>query len=81
MFTKLFQPILNRYHKCHIEEVAHYTQKEARMIDTLEPPLNQHRIIFDRKVVEDDIKLIDEDLNKSLFYQMTRLTREKGAQA
>lgn len=79
MFSKLFQPILNRYHKCHIDEVAHYTQKEARIIDTLEPPLNQHRIIFDRKVIAADTDLAEENLNASLFYQMTRLTREKGA--
>jgi hypothetical protein len=79
MFNKLFSPILFRYHKCAMEEVRHNTQKEMRIIDTLEPPLNQHRIIFDRKVVEDDIELLDEDLNRSLFYQMTRLTNQKGA--
>jgi len=79
MFTKLFQPILNRLHPCTVEEVRHQTQKELRIIDTLEPPLNQHRLIFDRKVIEKDVELIDEDLSRSLFYQMTRLTREKGA--
>lgn len=79
MFTSLFQPVLNKYHPCTVEEVRHSTQKELRIIDTLEPPLNQHRLIFDRKVVEDDLEVLDEDLSRSLFYQMTRLTREKGA--
>jgi hypothetical protein len=79
MFTSLFQPILNNIHKCRVEEVRHTTQKEKRIIDTLEPPLNQHRIIFDQTVVEKDVVLSDEDLNRSLFYQMTRLTSEKGA--
>jgi hypothetical protein len=79
MFTKLFQPVLNRFHKCNIEEIRHTTQKEMRIIDTLEPPLNQHRLIFDAKVIDDDVALLEEDLNRSLFYQMTRLTREKGA--
>jgi hypothetical protein len=79
MFTKLFQPILQKWHPCSIEEVRHQTQKELRIIDTLEPPLNQHRLIFDRSVIDKDIEVVDEDLNRSLFYQMTRLTREKGA--
>jgi hypothetical protein len=79
MFTKLFQPVLYKYHKCNVEEVRHTTQKEMRIIDTLEPPLNQHRLIFDRKVIDDDIEVLDEDLSRSLFYQMTRLTKEKGA--
>jgi hypothetical protein len=79
MFTKLFQPVLHKYHPCAIEEIRHTTQKELRIIDTLEPPLNQHRLIFDRKVIEDDVDLLDEDLSRSLFYQMTRLTKEKGA--
>ena len=79
MFTKLFQPVLHKWHPCTVEEVRHQTQKELRIIDTLEPPLNQHRLIFDRKVIDNDIEMVDEDLNRSLFYQMTRLTREKGA--
>lgn len=79
MFAKLFQPVLNRYHPCTVEEVRHTTQKELRIIDTLEPPLNQHRLIFDRKVIDDDLDVLDENLNRSLFYQMTRLTKEKGA--
>jgi hypothetical protein len=81
MFTSLFQPVLNRYHPCMVEEVRHSTQKELRIIDSLEPSLNQHRLIFDRSVVESDIKLYSDvrTLNRALFYQMTRLTKEKGA--
>jgi hypothetical protein len=71
--------LVNRFNKCHIEEVRHTTQKELRIIDTLEPPLNQHRLIFDARVIDDDVALLDETLNRSLFYQMTRLTKEKGA--
>jgi hypothetical protein len=79
MFLALFQPILNRYHPVNCEEVRHNIQKEARIIDSLEPVMNQHRLIFDRSVIEKDLKVLDEKMNYSLFYQMTRLTKERGA--
>ena len=81
MFTKLFQPVLIRYHRCNIEEVKHHTQKERRIIDTLEPIMNRHKLIVDfdsvKRDVEDTYK--DNKIDYSLFYQMTRITREKGA--
>lgn len=79
MYTKLFQPILQKHHKCLVEEVKHSTQKELRIIDTLEPVMAQHRLIFDQKVIEDDYRTAEADIQYSLFYQMTRLTRERGA--
>ncbi|MEG1912751.1 MAG: phage terminase large subunit, partial [Cloacibacillus sp.] len=39
---------------CSIEEVRNTRQKELRIIDTAEPILNQHRLIVDRKVIEQD---------------------------
>lgn len=79
MYTKLFQPILQQHHKCLVEEVKHSTQKEARIIDTLEPVMSNHRLVFDQKVIEDDYKTAEADIQYSLFYQMTRLTRDRGA--
>lgn len=79
MFGKIFAPILTRYWPCTIEEVRHSVQKEKRIIDTLEPVMNRHRLVFDQKSVERDIKETQDNPNYSLFYQMTRLTREKGA--
>lgn len=82
MFTKLFQPILNRYWPCGIEEVRHHTQKELRIIDTLEPVMMRHRLIVDYDVVKRDLQeaLGDNDrLQYSLFYQMTRITKDRGA--
>lgn len=79
MYTKLFQPILQKHHKCLVEEVKHSTQKEARIIDTLEPVMSTHRLVFDQKVIEEDYKTAEADIQYSLFYQMTRLTRERGA--
>lgn len=79
MFTKIFQPVLNRYHPCTVEEIKHNIQKEKRIIDTLEPVMNRHRLIFDLNAVKKDLKAYDEDMNYSLFYQLTRLTRDRGA--
>ena len=81
MFTELFKKILTPIHPCAVEEVRHHTQKEARIIDTLEPMMNQHRLIVDRKIIEKDYKQYssDKDFMFRLFFQMTRMTRDKGA--
>lgn len=80
MFTKIFKPILFKYHKCNIEEVKNHLQKETRIIDTLEPVLNSHRLIFDKKVIVHDLHTMETLGQKyALFYQMTRLTKDRGA--
>lgn len=77
MFTKIFTPVLSKIYPCTIDEVRHHTQKEKRIIDTLEPIMNQHRLIVDKKVVINDAKTSDK--NYQLFYQLTRITKERGA--
>ena len=67
-----------------VEEVRANVRKEDRIIDTLEPVLNQHRLIVDRSVVEWDYNSNKEAppedrLLYMLFYQMSRMCREKGA--
>ena len=81
MFTELFKKILNPIHTCAVEEVRHHVQKEQRIIDTLEPMMNQHRLIVDRKIIEKDYKQYasDKDYMFRLFWQMTRMTKERGA--
>lgn len=82
MFTELFKKILNRVgYTCAVEEVRHHVQKEKRIIDTLEPIMNQHRLIVDRKIIEKDYRQYgcEKTFMFRLFYQMTRMTREKGA--
>lgn len=84
MFTELFKPVLARKHLCAVEEVRHSTQKERRIIDTLEPVMNQHRLIVDPKVIRQDFQSVqglpgDSRNYFMLFYQMSRITREKGA--
>ena len=66
------------------EEVRATTRKEDRIIDTLEPVLNQHRIIIDQKLITWDYQsnqemAPEERLPRMLMYQLTRMCREKGA--
>jgi len=77
MFTKLLTPFLGRIYPCTTEEIKSSVQKEKRIIDTLEPVLNQHRLIVNEKIVVEDAKT--DDPAYQLFYQLTRVTRDKGA--
>ena len=67
-----------------VEEVRANVRKEDRIIDALEPVLNQHRLICDRSVIDWDYNsnkeaAPEERLLYMLFYQMSRMCREKGA--
>jgi hypothetical protein len=84
MFSQLLKPVLGKIYPCTIEEVRHSQQKEKRIIDTLEPVLNQHRLIIDAKVIDADYKstasLASEiKAQYQLFYQLSRLTRDRGS--
>lgn len=79
MYTELIKPVLGRIYPCTVEEVKHSTQKERRIIDTLEPVMNTHRLVVDKAVVEKDYNDTQADPAYSLFYQMTRITKERGA--
>ena len=86
MFTTLLTPIMNKIYPCTIEETRSTTQKERRIIDTLEPVLNQHKLIIGKNVIEEDIetlKIYPDEYKKeySLIYQMTHLTKDKGCLA
>ena len=97
MFSQLLKPVLSEEvgYPCTVEEVRHSIQKERRIIDTLEPVMNSHKLIIDKKIVEDDYSSRETNLKESLrdsrdllsadnslyqlFYQMSRLTFDKGA--
>jgi len=86
MFEKLLTPFIGKTHPCTIEGVRHSVQKERRIIDCCEPVMNQHRLIVDRKVVEQDVASTkslppEQAVRYQLFYQMSRITREKGSLA
>lgn len=41
----------------------------------------QHRLIIDPRVIEEDYRSTESDIKYSLFYQLTRLTADRGALA
>lgn len=84
MFVEIFKPILTKIHPCTIEEVRHSVQKEKRIIDTLEPVINAHRLIIDPKVIRNDFESaqsysVESQLKYQMMYQMSRITRDRGA--
>lgn len=83
MWQQLFEPILRRHYlepdprreecpegwKCSVTSVNAVGQKETRIIDTLEPVVSTHRLVMDRKSAA----------NQTIQYQLTRITRQRGA--
>ena len=68
----------------NLEEVRATVRKEERIIDCLEPVMNQHKLIVDPKVFEYDYTSNpdappEKRLEYMLAYQMSRMCREKGA--
>ena len=88
MFAQLLKPVLLKTnYSVTIEELRSNKQKELRIIDILEPTLSNHRLIIDPRVIINDYKTLSQrqginersNLSYSLFYQMSRLTRERGS--
>ena len=83
MLQSLLQPYLRKIYPCTIEPVRSNVQKERRIINAIEPVLNQHRLIVNRSVVENDAKARENDpvetaLSYQLFHQLTHLTVDKN---
>ena len=76
MFIKLLEPVLRRIYPCTVEETHSTGQKERRIIDTLEPVLNQHRLIVDAALMRADQK---DEPKFQLFHQLSRITRDRGS--
>ena len=86
MFTELLKPYMIKTYPITIEEVRHSKQKEQRIIDTLEPIMNQHRLVIDPKVIQKDYDSVqamppEKGIKYMLTYQMTRITKQRGALA
>jgi len=78
MFNKMLEPhLLKISPKTEIEEFRVTGQKEARIIDSLEPIFNQHRLVIDKEVFEHDLKAAKRDY--SFTYQLSHLTRERDS--
>ena len=76
--------IIQTKQRIHVDEIRANVRKEERIIDTLEPVLNQHRLIVNKSVVEWDYNsnrdaAPEERLLYMLFYQMSRMCRQKYA--
>ena len=82
MFTNLMMPVLHAIYPVGIEEIRNNIQKEKRIIDSLEPLMNQHRLVFEYSAIKKDIEFgLSEPKNiyYSLIYQMTHITKDRGA--
>jgi hypothetical protein len=58
-------------------------QKETRIIDTLEPVTGMHKLIFNKHMLQSDIKQTErfptaQRPHYQLFYQFSRITRDRG---
>lgn len=80
MFGALLKPYLTKIWPVSVEEVRASGQKEVRIIQTLEPVMQQHRLVVDRAVIEAELAEADDGEGDvySLFYQMTRVNRDRG---
>jgi hypothetical protein len=85
LIAELFKKHLQQTNQgIDVEEVRANVRKEERIIDALEPILNQHRLVVDRNVIDWDYNSNKDDAPEKrllymLFYQMSRMCREKGA--
>lgn len=94
MYAQLLRPIVQKIVKfkrpdgdvqegAGVEDHTVHGQKEIRAIQTIEPVLSGHRLIIDealvkRIVVKKEASLDPDAALKSGFYQMTRLTKDRG---
>ena len=85
MVSELFRKhAINKNVPINIEETRANVRKEDRIIDSLEPVFNQHRLVVDPKVIKWDFDSGSERPTESRFqymlgYQISRMCREKGA--
>jgi hypothetical protein len=83
-FREIFIPILHQIHKCKVDEDYVHGQKETRIIATLEPIIGRGSLIVNEDCVTSDWESAQkygsrEALTYSFFFQLSKLTRERGA--
>jgi hypothetical protein len=82
MFNQLLLPYLIRLKAGTIDNdwnAWSSGQKELRILDTLEPIFQNHRLVVSRAVIEADLKQQHENPRYSLVQQITRMSRTKGS--
>lgn len=83
-FKNIWEPVLLREHACAVVETWATGQKELRIIDTLEPVIGAGKLVVDEAVLNEDMQYTDrynpsERSSYSLFYQISRITKDRGA--
>jgi hypothetical protein len=88
-FREVFSPILAKVakemeHTCGTDEDYVTGQKEPRIIATLEPIINQGRLLVNPAVVERDAQdcqryAAAQRLTYSFFFQLAKITKDRGA--
>jgi hypothetical protein len=90
MFTMLLKSKAQNFMEVSIEDGDWSTvSKEQRIVDILEPVLNQHRLVVCPSVIESDYNSVvgvqgypqERAAYYRLFYQLARMVRAKGALA
>lgn len=82
--SNTWQPMLFKKHKCAVEDVWETGQKELRIIDTLEPVINNGRFVIEEDLIDQDWRSIQKydaasRSTFSFFWQLSRITRDKGS--
>ena len=85
LFAALLQPVMNKVHPCGIEEIRVNQQKERRICDQLAPLTQQHRLVISADVIRKDYQDAernnDRGYERSLLFQMSRITMDRGSLA
>ena len=85
VYKQVLMPYLrNIGAECRVEAIRSNQRKELRIIDTLAPVMQTHRVAIARHVIEGDADLIknakdDRDVSYSFVHQLTRLTHDRGS--
>lgn len=80
MFNALFSPVLARLYPCTLDEFLAKGQKELRIIEKLEPAMNQHRVVIDKSVAAHN-STVDESGSavRCGLYQLAHITKDRGS--
>ena len=85
IYKQVLMPYLRKAGaECRVEAIRSNQRKELRIIDTLAPVMQTHRVAIARQVIEADADLLknakdDRDVSYSFVHQMTRLTHDRGS--
>lgn len=82
-FEAVIKPYFEREWPVELREDYATGQKEVRIIETLEPLLTTHRLVFNAEMIKQDIESIQHypleiRMSYSLFAQISNITLEKG---